>query len=192
MRTIRLASLPHWLWTTLVVVAASIFTASAVAGSTLWRWDYSGPGITASGTFTTDDTPDENGGFLITAITGMRNGSLITALQPAGTPIPGNEPFAVDDLVLLGPGPQLTHNGFGFAIADGTFANPFYADFLPTPMYLEFFSTPPFTPGAPGSGSSELPIQFSATPVPEPATFVLMLSAIGFGAFWGSLRGPAS
>ena len=145
-----------------------------VHASIMWSWNYSGEGITASGTFTTLDSPDAQGGYLITAITGVRNGQTITALQPTGTWIPGNEPYAVDNLVFAGPGPQLTKAGLGFALADGSYSNPFYADFLPTPEYLEFYSMP-------GSDSStELAVAFFATPVstPEPATFALLLLSL--------------
>jgi hypothetical protein len=38
--------------------------------------------------------------------------------QPAGSPIPGNEPFSVDNLVRL-DSPQLTVHGFGCAVASG-------------------------------------------------------------------------
>jgi hypothetical protein len=171
----------------LTFFAAIMLTMATATASTLWHWQYSGAGITATGTFTTVDSPDENGGYLITGITGARNGIAITGLQPPGTSIPGNEPFTVDDLVFLDPGPQLTSGGFGFSMADGTYSNPFYADFLPTPSYLEFFSTPPFTDGMPGPGSSELPVQFSATPVsiPEPATSVLVL---GGTLVWARVR----
>src|SRR5262249_3383901 len=89
----------------------------------------SGAGISAAGSFTTVDTPDPSGFYLITAIAGERNGAAIVALQPTGTPIPGNEPFAVDNLVKV-DSPQLTTLGFGFAIAGGTFANPFLREFL--------------------------------------------------------------
>ena len=42
-------------------------------------------------------------------------------------------------------------------------------------MYLEFYSTPPFSgPGSAGPDDTELEIRFSATPVPEPGTAVLM------------------
>jgi len=145
-----------------------------VHASTLWSWNYSGTGITASGTFTTLDTPDAQGGYLITAITGARNGQAITALQLTGTWIPGNEPYAVDNLVFAGPGPQLTKAGFGFALADGTYSNPFYADFLPTPGYLEFYSMPD------SDSSTELAVAFSATLVstPEPAPFALLLLSL--------------
>jgi len=164
----------------------SITVAQANA-SLYWNWNYSGNGITAIGTFVSNDTADASGFYLITGITGTRNGETITALQPTGTAIPGNEPFAVDNLVRLN-GPQLTHNGFGYAITGGTYANPFFADFLSPPRYLEFFSAPPFTGGS-GSKDSELPIVFAATlsAVPEPGTWALLL--IGLGVLGAVLRG---
>jgi hypothetical protein len=154
-------------------IAAGSFPAHA---SRLWSWKYAGGSIAASGTFLTEDSPDAQGGYLITAIAGTRSGETITGLQPTGTPIPGNEPYAVDNLLFAGPGPQLTKNGFGFSIADGTYSNPFYADFLPTPAYLEFYSMPN------SNSSTELPVIFSATLVstPEPDTFVLLLVLFGF------------
>lgn len=155
-----------------VLIALSLCATAAVAhaarASLTWNWRYSAPGIAASGTFTTADDPDGSGFYQITAISGARNGAAITALQPTGTPIPGNAPFAVDNLVRAS-GPQLTKHGFGFATADGDFANPFYADFAMPPGYVEFFSTPPFT----GPGNTELPVSFTAS-VPEPGAASLV------------------
>jgi hypothetical protein len=164
----------------LTTLTAITLTAVPASASTLWNWAYSTSGITASGTLTTVDSADGNGGYLITGINGTRNGETITGLQPVGTSIPGNEPFVVDNLVFFGPGPQLTGDGFGFSTSGGNYSNPFYADFLPTPGYLEFFSSPPFTPGIPGPEDSEQPVQFSATPVsvPEPATCTLLFGAL--------------
>lgn len=172
------------------VLAAFVFTlvGTAASASTLWNWTYTAPTITASGTFTTDDVPAATGGYLITGITGTRNGSPIIGLQPTGTAIPGNEPFDVDNLVFLQQGPQLTKAGFGFATADGNFANPFFADFLLVPSYLEFFSTPPFNDGGQGPGDSELPIQFSASPVPEPSFSVVIACALALGISWSQFR----
>jgi hypothetical protein len=122
-------------------------------------------------------TPANGSGYYqIVGITGLRNGDAITGLQPTGTPIPGNEPYAIDNLISLGA-PRLTVNGFGFSTAAGDFANPFFADFLPTPGYLEFFSAPPFTPVI-GPEDSELPVVFTAaltTAVPEPDASGLLL-----------------
>lgn len=163
------------IFTSVFIIGIAAFAIPANA-STLWSWNYSSAGITASGTLTTVDSPDGQGGYFITGIAGTRNGQPVTALQPAGTWIPGNEPFAVDNLVLTGPGPQLTTAGFGFALADGTYSNPFYADFLPTPEYLEFYSMPN------SESSTELPVFFSAAPVvtPEPATFALVFLSLAF------------
>jgi hypothetical protein len=168
---------------TLIGIAVMTFAAIPANASILWDWNYSGSGITASGTFTTGDTPDANGAYLITDITGTRNSETITALQPPGTSIPGNEPFLVDDLVFPGPGPQLTKGGFGFSTSGGNYSNPFYADFLPTPSYLEFFSTPPFTNGTPGPEDTELPVQFTATSAvlaPEPASCAPVFCGLAF------------
>ena len=172
--------------TSIAVITFAVLPANA---SILWDWNYAGSGITASGTLTTLDTPDGAGGYLITAITGTRNAETITGLQPTGTAIPGNEPFAVDNLVFAGAGPQLTSHGFGFSTSGGNYSNPFYADFLPAPGYLEFFSKPPFTNGAPGSEDSELPVQFSAAPVltPEPAIVWRGLGGWGVLALWVGL-----
>src|SRR3954466_8681923 len=114
-----------------LTLAATIgsFSCHPAPAALLWTWEYSAREITASGTFTTVDAPSVNGGYLITGITGVRNGATITGLQPTGTAIPGNEPFTVDNLIFRGPGPQLTVHGFGFSTSGGNYSNPFYADF---------------------------------------------------------------
>ncbi len=71
---------------------------------------------------------DASGHFLISGINGSRNGDPITALEPTGQAIPGNEGFPVDN--LIGPDGSLTKNGLGYETASGNFANPFFADFL--------------------------------------------------------------
>jgi hypothetical protein len=161
-----------------------VFGTMQSASALSWNWDYSGLGINASGTFTTNDTPDNLGFYLISGITGTRNGETILGLQPTGTSIPGNEPFHVDNLISLNP-QQLTGEGFGYYTSGGNYSSPFFASFLPTPGYLEVFSAEPFTPGFENFGpeDSELPIQFTATlkPIPEP-TFILS-SLIALGAF---------
>jgi hypothetical protein len=168
---------------TLISIAVMRLASIPADASILWDWNYSGSGITSSGTMITVDTPDANGGYLITDITGTRNTETITGLQPPGTSIPGNEPFVVDDLVFPGPGPQLTADGFGFSTSGGNYSNPFYASFLPTPSYLEFFSQPPFTTGTPGPEDSELPVQFSASSAalaPEPASYAAVFGGLAF------------
>ena len=124
--------------------------------TTLWVWSYSAPGIAASGTLATSDMADGEGFYLITGITGTRNGETITGLQRTGTAIPGNEGYPVDNLIRA-TSPQMTSHGFGFAISDGNYANPFYASFLNPPGSTEFFSIPN------KPAHTELPITFTAT-----------------------------
>jgi len=131
--------------------------------SLIWNWSFTGAGVTAAGTFTTQDIPDGLGFHLITGIAGERNGITIVGLQQAGTAIPGNEPFGVDNLVRTN-GPQLTLHGFGFALADGTYSNPFWADFATPMSYLEFHSVPSVP-----ADSTELPIVFEAHIASDPA-----------------------
>jgi hypothetical protein len=146
-----------------------------------WSWDYSAAGIAASGTFTTTDTPDSAGFFTVTAITGSRNGVAITGLEPAGSAIPGNDPYAVDDLVSIA-GPQLTWNGFGYALADGNWVNPFSDG----STAWEYLSVPPYPQGA----GQEVAVSFSAAPVDEPATVMLtLLGVCGLAAASRARRG---
>ncbi len=171
--------------TILIATSGLIVGTMQTASALMWNWNYSGSGITASGTFTTNDTPDDLGFYLIEEITGVRNGETITGLQPTGTPIPGNEPFEVNNLIRQGA-EQLTSDGFGYSTSEGNFSNPYFASFLETPVYSEVFSIPPFLPGFENLGpeDSELPISFSATivSVPEPTSILSLLSFSIIGA----------
>ena len=129
--------------------------------SLLWNWTYTGGGIAARGTFTTDEAPDGSGYYHITGITGSRNGVAVTGLEPTGEAIPGNSGFPVDNLITAGG--LLTSHGFGFATADGNYANPFYADFRTPPRFLEVFTQPA------SMGFTEVPIQFTAAIVQNQA-----------------------
>lgn len=150
------------------VAVAALAPAAPVQAAT-WAWDYSTAGIAAAGTFTTTDTPDAGGFYAIIAITGLRNGVAITGLEPAGSAIPGNDPYAVDNLVSIA-GSQLTWNGFGYALADGSWVNPFSDG----STAWEYLSVPPYPEGA----GQEVAVAFSAAPVPEPATGVLTLLGV--------------
>jgi hypothetical protein len=155
-------------------IGTAIFIALLVPltaqASLLWNWTYTGGGIAARGTFTTDEAPDASGYYHITGITGSRNGVAITGIEPTGEAIPGNPGFPGDNLITAGG--LLTGHGFGFATADGNYANPFYADFQTPPRFLEVFTQPA------SMGFSELPIQFTVTIVPEPGTLTLVATAL--------------
>jgi MYXO-CTERM domain-containing protein len=155
---------------TRAAVLAALCTGLQAQASVTWNWQYDGDAVAAAGTFVTADAPDADGWYQITAITGSRNGVAITGLQPTGTAIPGNEPYAVDNLVRLDDG-QLSWDGFGYALANGAYANPFSTG---TQAY-EYLSTPPYVTGA----GLETAVTFHASPVPEPATAWLALAALG-------------
>jgi hypothetical protein len=124
-----------------------------------WRWSYQGEGVKASGAFTTKDAPNADGFYEITVIKGEMNGVAITGLQAAGTSIPGNDGYPVDGLVRT-DAPQLSLHGFGYALADGTYANPFYGHRFVPPGVYAFFSDPP------NRKTSEPLVTFTATIVP--------------------------
>jgi hypothetical protein len=138
-----------------------------------WKWryetpeDYAGPKIKARGKLITDTDADADGYFNIIDIKGKRNGEKITGLYPAGTSIPGNTPYAGDNLIAYEKtmaGPQLTKNGLQFSIEDGSYSNVFFADFLESPGYLEFHSVPPY-PEGPVAPNSETSVLFQASPI---------------------------
>ena len=91
----------------------------------------------------TKDASDADGFYEIVAISGKTNGVAITGLHPAGTAIPLNDGYPVDNLVREKKGaPQFTEHGFGFSLANGAYANPFYtAKFSPPGVYA-FLSDP--------------------------------------------------
>jgi PEP-CTERM motif len=154
-----------------ILIAAAIFLIHGRSANALllWNWSYSGAGVSASGTFTTNDAPDAAGFYQIVGITGTDNGATITGLQPMGTPIPGNEPYAVDNLVSAVE-PRLTAHGFGFSLTNGDYANPFYNG----SNYYEYLSVPPYKNGA----GPERPVSFSAAIVPEPSAASLTLAGL--------------
>jgi hypothetical protein len=137
----------------LVSLAALI---ACPANALEWRWSYSGEEVAASGVFTTKDAPNADGFYEITSIKGEMNGVGITGLQPAGTSIPGNDGYPVDGLIRT-EAPQLSLHGFGYALADGTHANPFYGDHFVPPGVYAFFSDPA------NRKTSEPLVKFTAT-----------------------------
>lgn len=165
---------------TVTFIALTAMLALPAQASLVWTWSITGDALEASGMFSTAGVPDSEGHYLITAITGQRNGVAIVGLQPAGTAIPGNAGFPVDNLIS-GSGEQLTGNGFGFETADHAHSNPFFASFL-TPVGDAEFHTFDIA----GSKFVELPVMFSAriaSQVPEPSSLALVgngLLALGW------------
>ena len=139
-----------------LAIAASLVACSAEALE--WRWSYQGEGVEASGAFTTKDAPNADGFYEIAGITGEANGVAITGLQPPGTSIPGNDGYPVDNLVRA-EAPQLSLHGFGYALANGSYANPFYGAHFATPDTYAFVSDPA------NHRTSEPAVTFTATMV---------------------------
>ena len=169
---------------TCAIALSSVGWVAKAAANTVWQWSYSGSGIDASGSLTTSDTHDANGFYQILSIAGNRNGDAITGLYPTGTAIPGNEPYAIDNLIKIGSSGQITSEGFGYTLASGAHANPYFADWLLPPAYSEVF-----TQGT--TFISELPVTFSAAPVPEPSAALLLIAGLGGFAVFGVRRRTA-
>jgi hypothetical protein len=142
-----------------LLLAALSMLCALPAKALEWRWSYQGEGVTASGSLTTKDTPGAGGFYAITAIKGEMNGVAITGLQPPGTSIPGNDGYPVDGLIKA-EAPHLSLQGFGYALADGTYANPFYGDHFVPPGVYAFFSDPAH------KKTSEPLVTFKATKAP--------------------------
>jgi hypothetical protein len=144
---------------------------NADAPTLKWKWRYetlensAGPEIKARGKIITDTDIDGDGFVNIIGIKGKRNGDKITGLYLAGTSIPGNSPYAGDNLIAYAkpmPSPQLTGNGFQFSVEGGGFSNVFFADFLQPQGYLEFHSMPPYPEGV-TAPNSEARVIFQAS-----------------------------
>jgi hypothetical protein len=123
-----------------LVFGAALLSGSAQA-DLLWRWSCKGAGFDASGTLTTRDAPNEDGFYEIVGIAGEANGVSITTLQPAGTAIPQNAGYPIDNLVREAA-PQLSIHGFAFLLANGSYANPFYGAHFSPPHFYAFLSDP--------------------------------------------------
>ena len=137
-----------------LAVAAALVALPAEALE--WKWSYRGEGVVASGVFTTTDKPNADGFYEITGIRGEANGVAITGLQPPGTSIPGNDGYPVDNLIRA-KAPQLSLHGFGYALAGGTYANPFYGAHFARPDTYAFLSDPK------NHKTSEPSVAFTAT-----------------------------
>lgn len=160
------------------VLAVALATLPHPSTAMNWQWRFNrtdAPIVESFGELITIDTPDADGWYTITGVTGERNMVAITSFIPTGLPVPGNCQsvtvcYTSDNLLrLVGGKPQLTVHGFGVGFADNTYANYFFADFWkPLPSFVEFYSAAPFNFLPTGPEDSELPGVFQASPVPGP------------------------
>ncbi len=122
--------------TMLVLMVAAVLAPVAQAGTIYFNFTYSGPGVNASGMLTT--VPVVAGEYLITGVSGQRNGAPITAFLYPTTGAPGSPVYisngsSIDNLLFRPPlncpfsnwaGLDNTPSGFVFQTKDGLF-NPF-------------------------------------------------------------------
>lgn len=152
----------------LALVLAAI-PATARAGTLSFAFTYTGAGLSASGTLTTEDSP-VGGPFLVTGISGTRNGAAITELLPTNT-IFGN-----DNLFAPTP-PHLTSFGIGFAVGGLSYA--LFVSSSTAPGCGGVFEVVGGVPEIPAPGAQPCfddpttPVWLTVA-VPEPATALLM------------------
>lgn len=158
------------------VVSTGALSVAALAWGTTaqavtWAFNYSGPGVTASGTFTTAGAAlaPEN----ILSITGQRNGFAITGLVPLGT----DPDFSYDNQFTIAA-PNFTDGGMVFSVAGG---RPNVNVYFFEGSYVDLFID--------DSIPIETPINWRVAVVPEPATVLSMLAGLGLlGAYTRKAR----
>lgn len=155
-----------------VTVGAALLAISASANASIWGFDYgNGTSVDVDGTLTTSDVLT-GGGYLVTSITGFRNGT--DAIVGLAAP-PTFGTYGFDNLLLPGPGSLLDVGGILFTTASGGAFNicgssPAFPGFVcGTSGYTEFNVN---TGAATG-------VTFTVRKLPEPTTYVLMLAALG-------------
>jgi len=112
-----------------------------VSAQQLWCWRFEGEGVLAAGSLVTANTMDAGDFWSITAITGFANSAAVIALQPAGTSVPGNSGFPVDNLIRATP-PHSDDAWVWVVASDGAYHNPFHMD-----QYRDYISRPPYADG---------------------------------------------
>jgi PEP-CTERM motif len=142
--------------------AAAGLTGMSSAQAETWVFSYTGPGVTASGTFVTA------GAALVAedvlSISGLRNGVAITGLVPVGS----DSDFIYDNQFTI-TSPNFTDGGILFSTAENVNTNVYFFE-------GEYFEVQ--------AGTPEVSVAWRVSAVPEPATVLSMLAGLGLlGAF---------
>jgi hypothetical protein len=95
-----------------LVLAATVGMASSHATPITWNFSFSGTGVSAAGTFTTDSQP-ASGSYLITALDGLRNGAVMSLLAANG--------YASNDNLLLANSPYFDLGGLSYKVGSDSF-----------------------------------------------------------------------
>lgn len=153
-----------------VVLAASVAGACGSAGADVFDFSYTvgGSGFVASGTVTA--TPQGGNQYLITGISGARNGSNITGLIAVGG-FTGT--YGTNDNLLFYPpgGLYLDTKGFAYTTADGGAWNPYDEPGFSSPPYGEAYNV---SGGFTEQGAQHIvSMTFDAAPAPIPGAGAL-------------------
>jgi hypothetical protein len=106
-----------------------MFCLPGMASAYLFNFDYSGTGVTASGTFTADSI--SSGVYLITGISGVRNNQNITSFVTGGSTPFQYKDTLIDNVLIMPNNPAFLSNtnssGFDFGTISGDEFNPYYS-----------------------------------------------------------------
>jgi hypothetical protein len=163
---------------------AALATTAAAHADDMYSYNFSGTGVSGSGSFTIPSTPTD-GTFEVSSISGQVNGANITGLLPT-------ESFKNNDNLFSETDPYLDENGVSFLLDDGADVNIFYingdwffegdGNFVlgggGSQSEARQFETQSFRPNISGDTTVELD-NFSFAPesvivTPEPSSFVLL------------------
>jgi hypothetical protein len=163
----------------LIVTAALLLAGPMAANATslYWSFEYSGVGVDASGLLTTDSILS-GGTYLITDISGQRNGETILNLVAPGTIVTSGGSLFSDNL-LSQTEPYLNASGFTFHTASGYYNVCFAGSGCGNAGYEDIN----------GQTIAFTPIQLHIASVPEPSTIALM--GLGLIALFAFRRQPA-
>ena len=157
------------------LLAATVLASPASAATFLFTFEGDGS-ADASGTLTTEDTPNISGGLLITGISGTYRGAPITALLAPGT-------FGGNDNLLFPDAPSLLRFSFTFLSGAPQPAN-IFATTLVASGYGVLEAGENIAAGTFTATRVQTPPPVGA--IPEPDTWALML--LGFGFVGAALR----
>lgn len=150
-----------------LLLSMALLAASPASAATYMFSYTTFDGISASGTFVTEDT-QSFGGYLVTDVTGARQGDAIT----------GYDFFADSDQLLFPSGPRYV-DGSGITYEIGDYSYNIYDS---GGLYQEFVYLTADGGGGPGIGHtiSSFTVTPAAPAVPEPATWAMMVAGFGF------------
>ena len=171
----------------LMFAMAVLLVGATSANADTFQFSYSGSGVSASGVL--NATPVGGGIYIVTSISGTRNGQPITGLVPCNPISPATYCTGVgynyDNLLFPTSTMQLDLYGLVFGVEGLTNpVNLYWESRIPSPVYMEL--TWVATGGTPSRLYTPTEVSFSNTAVPEPSTVLLFGS--GLVAAAGAMR----